>query len=154
MAKECGSNSTVYRSNELGQRKSQNPHPRDRRVRHPTLKMRCRLPQLALSKPLGNGNESKDSRNHNGEGNHADSAKFQPHVMGAVGHRTRVLTDLRVCETAAIESLYIIWIDPQRLIVVLNRAVEVALVAVGSAPAVERFGIVWIQLQCLIVVLK
>ena len=67
--------------------------------------MRCRLPHLALSKPLGNGNESKDSRNHNGEENHADSAKFQPHVMGAVGHRTNVLTVLRVCPAAECFSL-------------------------------------------------
>src|SRR5216683_7725655 len=83
--------------------------------------MRWRLPHLALSKPLGNGNESKDSRNHNREENHADSTKFQPHVMGAVGYRTKVLTVLRVCPAATVDRIGIIRRQLQGLIKVQDR---------------------------------
>src|SRR6267154_4342937 len=88
--------------------------------------MRCRLTHLALSKPLGNGNESKDSRNQNDEENHADSVKFQPHVMGAVGHRTKVLAVLRVCPAATLDRIGIIRRQLQGLIKVQDRPVIAA----------------------------
>src|SRR5258708_327034 len=116
--------------------------------------MRWRLPHLALSKPLGNGNESKDSRNHNREENHADSAKFQPQVMGAVGHRTRVLTVLRVCLAATVERIGILRRQLQGLIKVQDRPVIAARVLLRQAPVVESIGRIGIQTQRLIEVLN
>ena len=74
--------------------------------------------------------------------------------MGAVGHRTTVLTVLRVCLAATVERIGILRRQLQGLIKVQDRPVMAARVLVRQVPVVESIGRVGIQTQRLIEVLN
>ena len=74
--------------------------------------------------------------------------------MGAVGHRRKVLTVLRVCPAATVDRIGIIRRQLQGLTKVQDRPLIAARVLVRQAPVVESIGRVGIQTQRLIEVLN